>query len=279
MPTPEPPRSASGRHDRVSRRLPGYGTVQEDDDFRNLGVRGAPSGAPAATAVFQGRGTPAPTEPASLLRGQEDLHQRLRQNEREVTELRKTVTILTEKVTTLTATVDRLQSVAAAPQHTGDQEALQGLRQTETELRELQESMRSLTESVRLLTSPEIDAETSAQALDRAQVVITYSRSYWIRIDGSLGLDEGLAVAEHQLMDMRTRRDVPPNDTSAVVSAVAKIGAATIVGACVGAPIGAYVVGDAIVKEMVKAALAGLVVQTAMELTEFGIDRARCEPP
>ncbi len=42
---------------------------------------------------------------------------------------------------------------------------------------------------------------------------------------------------------------------------------------------GGFVVGDAIVKEMVKAVIAGFVVQAAMELTELGIDRVRREPP
>lgn len=204
------------------------------------------------------RGTRVP-KPAPSERGEDDLGNQLRRYELEAAELRRTITLLTEKVnglhTLLTETVNSLQGMAPAPQ--------------------LQESMRSLTESVRILT-PESTAEASIQALNRAQVVITHSRSYW-RIDGSRELDERLAAVEHQVMDMRARREVPPNGASTVVAAVAKIGAATVFGACVGAPIGAFIVGDAIVKEMVKTAITGFIVQTAMELTELGIDHVRRE--
>lgn len=108
--------------------------------------------------------------------------------------------------------------------------------------------------------------------------MITQVRAYW-RFDGASEIDDPLAAADRALHEMLAYRDGPADGTSEVIAAVVRIGAATLFVACIGAPIGAIVVDDAVAKEMVKTAIAAFVGQTAMELTELGIDRARSGTP
>ncbi len=220
MPAPEPPGRSSGYF------RPGWPPRSDPPPGADIPSHVTPHVTPRdtrhetydetdETSAVMARATPLvpdydePAQPAP----EQDLERRLRQYELDVAELRKDRAELRKTVATLTETV------TAALQHTGDQELLRELRQTETELRELREAIRSLAENT---------AEASARALDRAQVVITHSRSYWIRTDDSHGVHARLAAVEHQLMDMQARSDVPRDSASAVTDAVVKIGAATM---------------------------------------------------
>lgn len=112
----------------------------------------------------------------------------------------------------------------------------------------LWEGMESLAKSMRLLESSRSTAEVPP-ALDRAQGVITHARLHWITVGVFSRTRRAVDGRQHQVIDMRARRDVSPDGASAVVATVIKIGAATMAAACIAAPIGAAVVGEAIVKE------------------------------
>lgn len=203
-----------------------------------------------------------------------DLTQPVRKAEDEVVQLRTQVKSLADMVESLTEKVDELQAAdsAHASKHASEQE--RRLREADNKSRDLREAMRSLAESVEQLQSSECSAEERVRALFRAQVMITHARSYW-RVDGASEIDDPLAAVDRALNERLAHPDVSADGTSEVIAAVVRIGAATLFVACIGAPIGAIVVDDAVVKEMVKTAIAAFVGQTAMELTELGIDRVR----
>jgi hypothetical protein len=91
--------------------------------------------------------------------------------------------------------------------------------------------------------------------------------------------DDQFSAVEHSVACLEPPR--AEAELNEFLGAVARIGVATIAGALIGSPLGAWVVHDAVVNEMVKTTVVTFITQSAMELLQFGrhqphfVDRVR----
>jgi len=97
--------------------------------------------------------------------------------------------------------------------------------------------------SASTLRMPDVNA-TRERALGHAHEVVVVGRTYWADVGESGEVEARLTEVEDRICTFCGRADVGHERAATVVVAVARIGAATVLGACVGV----FLVGDEVVK-------------------------------
>ncbi len=134
----------------------------------------------------------------------------------------------------------------------------------------------SLADSLKLLLEAERLSSENPENVNLRQVVISgliiveHARVY------CPSSDDQLRDIEQRLAELE-KRSTPPSGLQTFISALIRIAVATIAGAAIGAPLGAWLVHDEIAKEVVKAAIAASISQTCMEVAQAGLDRRPTE--